>query len=66
MVEMKISEAECLKLAKLIDADALPTTCKDFVSKAQKNKSAWEGASHHDFMMSNHRQLQRKLTTSKK
>eukprot|EP00631_Chrysoreinhardia_giraudii_P008312 CAMPEP_0197413764 /NCGR_PEP_ID=MMETSP1170-20131217/593_1 /TAXON_ID=54406 /ORGANISM="Sarcinochrysis sp, Strain CCMP770" /LENGTH=68 /DNA_ID=CAMNT_0042940399 /DNA_START=63 /DNA_END=269 /DNA_ORIENTATION=+ len=63
--EMKISESECLKLAKLLDSEALPVACKDYVSKNQKNKTAWEGASHRDFMISKHTQLQRRLTSSR-
>lgn len=60
---IKMSETECLKLAKLLDAEALPTACKEFVNKSAKSKTAWEGASHRDYMLSKHTQLQRRLSS---
>eukprot|EP00634_Sargassococcus_sp_CCMP2135_P009619 CAMPEP_0198651032 /NCGR_PEP_ID=MMETSP1467-20131203/5387_1 /TAXON_ID=1462469 /ORGANISM="unid. sp., Strain CCMP2135" /LENGTH=64 /DNA_ID=CAMNT_0044386905 /DNA_START=130 /DNA_END=324 /DNA_ORIENTATION=- len=61
---MKISQTECLQLAKLLDEASLPASCKEYVSKTAKSKVAWEGASHKDFMISKHTQLQRRLTSS--
>jgi len=61
---MKMSQTECLQLAKLLDETALPASCREYVSKAAKSKTAWEGASHRDFMTSKHTQLQRRLTSS--
>ena len=53
------------RLSKLLEHSSLPVSCRDFVSKNQANKKAWEGASHSDYMKSNHTQLQRRMTSTK-
>ena len=64
MPERKITDAECLALSKLLDEASLPASCREYMAKHDQQKSAWDGASHKDFMISKHTKLQRRLTST--
>mmetsp|Transcript_17278 Transcript_17278/g.45414 ORF Transcript_17278/g.45414 Transcript_17278/m.45414 type:complete len:100 (+) Transcript_17278:105-404(+) len=64
MPNQSISEAECKRLAQVLEPKALPDACKEYALKTEAKSSAWSGATHLQKRTSKHAQLQRRLTST--